>query len=268
MPDVCPPAVSKSFSALIPALFILLFFWVIKIGIETTSYGDVHKLIVQIISDPLTGFSSTLLGGIVYVLINSIFWTFGIHGGSIAGVVFGAMFTVIRDVNRLAFQNGEAIPHIISEQFFTIYVFLGGSGATIALVIGYILFSKAKQFKEIGKLSIGASLFNINEPVIFGSPIVLNPILMIPFIFSPIILTLISYFAISSGLVAPAVLPVPWTMPIILSGFISSGGHISSSLLQVFNLGLGILIYLPFIKVLDKNSEVDKIEYEEEVISI
>lgn len=150
MPDVCPPAVSKSFSALIPALFILLFFWVIKIG----------------------------------------------------------------------------------------------------------------------KLSIGASLFNINEPVIFGSPIVLNPILMIPFIFSPIILTLISYFAISSGLVAPAVLPVPWTMPIILSGFISSGGHISSSLLQVFNLGLGILIYLPFIKVLDKNSEADKIEYEEEVISI
>ncbi|MGL5625871.1 PTS transporter subunit EIIC, partial [Cetobacterium sp.] len=233
-----------------------------------TPYGDIHKLIVQIISDPLTGFSSTLLGGIVYVLINSIFWTFGIHGGSIAGVVFGAMFTVIRDANRLAFQNGEAIPHIISEQFFTIYVFLGGSGATIALVIGYILFSKAKQFKEIGKLSIGASLFNINEPVIFGSPIVLNPILMIPFIFSPIILTLISYFAISSGLVAPAVLPVPWTMPIILSGFISSGGHISSSLLQVFNLGLGILIYLPFIKVLDKNSEVDKVEYEEEVISI
>lgn len=268
MPDVCPPAVSKSFSALIPALFILLLFWLAKIGIEATSYGDIHKLIVQIISDPLTGFSSTLLGGIVYVLINSIFWTFGIHGGSIAGVVFGAMFTVIRDANRLAFQNGEAIPHIISEQFFTIYVFLGGSGATIALVIGYILFSKAKQFKEIGKLSIGASLFNINEPVIFGSPVVLNPILMIPFILSPIILTLISYFAVSSGLVAPAILPVPWTMPIVLSGFISSGGRISSSILQLFNLGLGILIYLPFIKVLDKNSVMDKVEYEEEIISI
>lgn len=264
MPDVCPPAVSKSFSALIPALFILLFFWVIKIGIETTSYGDVHKLIVQIISDPLTGFSSTLLGGIVYVLINSIFWTFGIHGGSIVGVIFGAMFTVIRDVNRLAFQNGEPIPHIISEQFFNIYVFLGGSGATISLVIGYILFSKTKQFKEIGKLSAGASLFNINEPVIFGSPVVLNPILMVPFILAPVILTLVSYLAISSGLIAPAVLPVPWTMPIVLSGFISSGGHISSSILQIFNLLLGILIYLPFIKLLDKNSEIEH----DEIISI
>lgn len=264
MPDVCPPAVSKSFSALIPALFILLFFWVIKIGIETTSYGDVHKLIVQIISDPLTGFSSTLLGGIVYVLINSIFWTFGIHGGSIVGVIFGAMFTVIRDVNRLAFQNGEPIPHIIIEQFFNIYVFLGGSGATISLVIGYILFSKTKQFKEIGKLSAGASLFNINEPVIFGSPVVLNPILMVPFILAPVILTLVSYLAISSGLIAPAVLPVPWTMPIVLSGFISSGGHISSSILQIFNLLLGILIYLPFIKLLDKNSEIEH----DEIISI
>lgn len=264
MPDVCPPAVSKSFSALIPALFILLFFWVIKIGIETTSYGDVHKLIVQIISDPLTGFSSTLLGGIVYVLINSIFWTFGIHGGSIVGVIFGAMFTVIRDANRLAFQNGEPIPHIISEQFFNIYVFLGGSGATISLVIGYILFSKTKQFKEIGKLSAGASLFNINEPVIFGSPVVLNPILMVPFILAPVILTLVSYLAISSGLIAPAVLPVPWTMPIVLSGFISSGGHISSSILQIFNLLLGILIYLPFIKLLDKNSEIEH----DEIISI
>ncbi|MGL5356534.1 MAG: PTS cellobiose transporter subunit IIC [Cetobacterium sp.] len=265
MPDVCPPAVSKSFSALIPAFFILILFWLTKIGVESTSYGDIHKLIVQVISDPLTGFSSTILGGIVYVLINSIFWTFGIHGASISGIIFGAMFTVIRDANRVAFQNGEAIPHIISDQFFTVYVFLGGGGATIALVICYIIFSKAKQFKEIGKLSFGASIFNINEPVIFGSPVVLNPILMLPFILCPLVLTLISYVCISSGLVAPAVLPVPWTMPIILSGFISSGGHISSCLLQIFNLGVGILIYLPFVKILDKKSEPLETELEDAV---
>lgn len=263
MPDACPPAVAKSFSALIPAFFIIVLFWLIKIGLEATSYQDMHQLVVRLISDPLTGFSATLFGGLIFAFINSLFWTFGIHGGSISGIVFGPTFTVIRDINRLAFQNGESIPYTISNQLFDTYVFLGGSGATICLVVCYLFYSKAKQYKEIGKLSAGAAVFNINEPVIFGSPVVLNPILMVPFILTPLVLTVVSYFAVESGLIAPAVIPVPWTMPIIVSGFLATGGHISGAILQIINLIIGIIIYLPFIKLLDKKSEADELNFEE-----
>lgn len=265
MPDACPPAVAKSFSALIPAFVILILFWVIKMGLEITPYQDIHKFIVKIISDPLTGFSATLFGGVIYVLLNSVFWTFGIHGGTISGIVFGPMFTVVRDVNRLAFQNGEPIPHIISTQFFNAYVFLGGSGATLCLVICYLFYSKSKQYKEIGKLSGGAALFNINEPVIFGSPVVLNPILMIPFVVIPLVLTFISYFVVKIGLVAPAVLPVPWTMPVILSGFLATGGHISGAILQAVNMVLAIVMYAPFVKMLDKKAQLEESEAGEDL---
>lgn len=260
MPASCPPAVAKSFSALIPAFVIIILFWFIKVGVEATHYQDVHQLIVKLISDPLTGFSATLAGGIIYVLINSVFWCFGIHGGSIAGIVFGPMFTVIRDVNRLAFQNGEPIPHIISLQFLDTYVFIGGSGATLCLVLCYLFYSKAKQYKEIGKLSIGAAIFNINEPVIFGSPVVLNPLLIVPFIITPLVLTIMDYFLIKIGLIAPAVIPVPWTMPIVISGFLTSGGHISGAILQILNLIVGIIIYVPFIKLLDKKAQMEESE--------
>lgn len=269
MPESCPPAVAKSFSALIPAFVIIAMFWIIKIGVEATNYQDVHQLVVKLISDPLTGFSATLAGGIIYVLINSLFWSFGIHGGSIAGIVFGPMLTVIRDVNRLAFQNGEPIPYTISLSFLDTYVFIGGSGATLCLVLCYLFYSKAKQYKEIGKLSIGAALFNINEPVIFGSPIVLNPILIVPFILTPVILTVVDYILIEIGLVAPAVIPVPWTMPVVISGFLTSGGHISGALVQILNIFIGLVIYLPFVKLLDKKAEIVEIDnfdnYESEV---
>ena len=265
MPDMVPPAVAKSFSALIPSIAILILFLIIKIGLESTPYEDIHKLITKIISDPLTGFSATLFGGIVFVLINSVFWTFGIHGGSMAGIAFNPMWAVIRDANIAAFQRGEAIPHIISQEFFFAYVFLGGSGATLCLVLGYLFFSKAKQYKEIGKLSIGSSFFNINEPIIFGSPVVLNPLLMLPFILAPLTLTLISYAAIKMGLVAPAFLTVPWTMPIIISGFLSTGGHISGVILQIVNLIVGFFIYFPFLKMLDKKTLLDEKRQSEEI---
>lgn len=258
MPEACPPAVSKSFSALVPAGAIITSFWLVKVLLEGTSYGNIHYLVVRLISDPLTGFSATLFGGIVFVLINSVFWTFGIHGGSITGSIFSPIFTVIRDTNRLAFQNGESIPHIISGEFFDVFVFLGGSGATICLIIGYLIFTKSKQYREMGKLSLGPGIFNINEPVIFGSPVVLNPLLMIPFVLTPLILTIVSYLAVSSGLVSPTVLPVPWTMPILISGFLATGGHISGSLLQLFNLFLGIAIYMPFLKLLDKRVHLEE----------
>lgn len=258
MPESCPPAVAKSFSALIPAFATIVIFWIIKLILEITTYQDMHQLIVKLVSDPLTGFSATLFGGIIYVLINSIFWSFGIHGGSIANIVFGPMLTVIRDVNRVAFQNGDPIPHIISPVFFDTYVFIGGSGVSLCLVLCYLLYSKAKQYREIGKLSIGPALFNINEPVIFGSPVVLNPILIVPFIITPFVLTILDYFLIKFGLIAPAVIPVPWTMPFLISGFLASGGHISGAIIQALNVAIGLVIYFPFIKLLDRKSFIEE----------
>lgn len=255
MPPGVPGAVSKSFSALIPITLTLSVFLLIRIIFSYTPFETVQNFIYTIIQEPLTALGSGLPATIVAVLLIQVFWFFGLHGQIIVNSVFDPIWYALNDQNLDAFQAGTELPNIVTKQFIdTFLVGMGGSGMTLAVVILIFLIGRSRQLKELGKLGGPAGVFNVNEPIIFGLPIIMNPIIIIPWLVAPIVVTLITYFSMASGLVPPpAGIIVPWTTPPILSGFLATGNAWQGAVLQMFNLIVVVIIWWPFLKLLDKN---------------
>lgn len=151
--------------------------------------------------------------------------------------------------NTLAFESGQEAPNILTVSFQTAFAQMGGTGATMSLIIAILIFSKVKQYNQVAKLGLASGIFEINEPVIYGLPIVFNLPMMIPFVLIPILQTLIAYFATAIGLVSKTVILVPWITPPIISGYLATAGDWRASVLQIFLLILGVIIYLPFLKI-------------------
>lgn len=253
MPDSVPSNVSASFSALIPVLFVLVTFTLIRILFSFTPYNTAQDFIYGLLQAPLTALGGTLPAYLFGQLFETGLWAFGIHGAVLHGSIMDPVWLALSAENLVAYQAGEAAPNIISYQFHNNFVKLGGAGTTLGLVILSSFVAKSEQFKSIGRLALGPSFFNINEPVIFGIPIVLNPMMIIPFILTPLVLTLVTYFAMTTGLVSPGNgIIVPWTTPPFFSGFLISG--IGGVLLQVVNTLIATAIYFPFLRIEDKNA--------------
>jgi PTS system cellobiose-specific IIC component len=253
MPASVPPSVSKSFAALIPATIVVFISWIIRLAFEYTSFESIHFVVEKILVGPLTSLGGTYWGMIVVIVLVKLLWIAGIHGSAIVLGITSPVFTTLMDQNRMAFQAGQELPHIVTMQLFDLYMNMGGSGCTFALAILLLIKSRSQQLKEIGKLSIGAAFFNINEPIIFGMPIVMNPIMMIPFILAPVTVMTISYLGMKFGLVAKlAGIAIPWTSPVIIGGYLASGGKISAAIMQLVGIIVAGLIYYPFFKIWDK----------------
>ncbi len=263
MPEGVPPSVSRSFSALIPAFIILVVFSLIRLGFAYTSYETVHGFIFTVLQQPLTVVSKGLGASLVANLFISLFWVFGIHGAQIVGAVMSPIWVSLSAQNLAAYDAGAALPNIVTQQFQEIYLQLGGSGCTLALCIAMLLFARSQQVKQLGRLAILPGLFNINEPITFGLPIVLNPIMMIPFILTPMVLSVVCYLAISWGFVPrPSGVIIPWTTPPIIGGFLIAG--IRGALLQVVSIVISFFIYFPFFKVVDNQYYKQEQEFENE----
>lgn len=264
MPDSVPQNVANSFSNLIPILIIIVVFNFVRIGFEATAYGNVQNFIFENLQTPLTALGNTLPATILVLLVEGALWSFGIHGANVVGSVMQPIWLSLTAENLSAFQAGNEVPNIINYQFYSSFIKVGGSGATLGLCLLLLFFSKSKQFKAIGKLSIVPEIFTINETIIFGIPIVLNPIMIIPFILTPIILAIVAYFSMSTGLVPAANgVNIPWTTPPIIAGFLVSGWR--GALLNVVQIGIGLLVYLPFFRAADnmayqKEMENEKLE--------
>lgn len=255
MPAGVPGAVSRSFSALIPITLTLSVFLVIRIIFSYTPFDTVQNFIYTVIQQPLTVLGSGLPATLIAVLLIQIFWFFGLHGQIIINSVFDPIWYALNDENLQAFQAGTELPNIVTKQFIdTFLVGMGGSGMTLAVVILIFMIGKSRQLKELGKLGGPAGIFNVNEPIIFGLPIIMNPIIIIPWLIAPVVVTIITYYAMSIGLVPPpAGIIVPWTTPPILSGFLATGNAWQGAVLQMFNIIVVGIIWWPFLKVLDKN---------------
>jgi len=182
MPDGVPPAVTKSFAALIPSALVMLLFFIINILFGLTAYGTVHDFIFNVLQMPLKGAGNTLTAQLIYSLACTIFWFFGINGPAVANSVFSPILRILTMENLDAFQAGQALPNIFTDPFSNFFTNFGGGGSTLSLVIIMVLFCKSKRIKELGKLSLVPGIFGINEPIIFGLPVVLNPIIIIPFL--------------------------------------------------------------------------------------
>ncbi|MGL4451033.1 MAG: PTS sugar transporter subunit IIC [Sarcina sp.] len=251
MPDGVPPAVANSFAALIPSAIVMLTFFFIRIGFEFTSYETAHNFIFEVLQTPLQGAGNTLGAQLLYTVACSTFWFFGINGPAVANTVFEPISKVLTMENLEAFQAGTELPNIFTSSFGNFFTNYGGGGSTLSLVIVMVLFCKSQRIKQLGKLSLVPGFFGINEPIIFGLPIVLNPIIIIPFIGVPAINITLSTFATMAGILPKTNgVALPWTTPIGFSGYLSTGSLVASAW-QIGLLVLGCLIYYPFIRILD-----------------
>ncbi|APX72978.1 PTS sugar transporter subunit IIC [Companilactobacillus allii] len=252
MPDGVPPAVAQSFEALIPSAFVIMVFFFIRILFGMTGFETLHNFIYQILQVPLKGAGNTLMAQIIYGFACTIFWFFGINGPAVANSVFAPITKVLTMENLDAFQNGHKLPNIFTDPFSNFFTNFGGGGSTLSLVIVMLLVCKSERIKQLGKLAIVPGFFGINEPIIFGLPIVLNPILLVPFNLVPLINLLLSTLVTKIGIIPYTNgVALPWTTPIGFSGYLSTGS-LWASVYQILLLILGCLIYYPFIKTLDK----------------
>ncbi|WP_077614081.1 PTS cellobiose transporter subunit IIC [Caenibacillus caldisaponilyticus] len=255
MPPTVPPAVAKSFAALIPAFAVLVVVWLIRLAVAYTPWKDIPTMISTLISMPLKHLGGGLGGILIAVFCIQLLWVVGLHGDAIVGSIMMPIWLALMDENRKVFMAHPHadLPNVVTSQFYEVWTTVGGSGFTIALVLYYLFLARSKQLKQLGSLAIGPAIFNINEPVIFGTPIVMNPMLIIPFIFAPLVIVLVTYLSMDMGLVAkPSGVAVPWTTPIFISGLLASGGKLSGAVIQLVDLLLALLIYYPFFRMLDK----------------
>lgn len=269
LPDTVPPAVAKSFSAIIPGAVIITF-WLIVYGVlDTLVLPNLHDIAQVVLGGPLGLLGNNVFGTVLVVGLNSLFWFVGIHGGNVVNSVMQPLWIANLDENRAAYQAGEALEHIFTVSFMDNMVYLGGGGATLGLVLvlGYLARKKktSQQTKVLAPITVVPGIFNINEPTMFGVPIVLNVMLFVPFVIAPMINVVVAYLAMSSGLVPLTRTAASWTMPPIISGFLVTGS-ISGSILQIVLIVLDVLLYLPFILAVEKRfkaQELGKLPLEE-----
>ncbi|MEC2675684.1 PTS sugar transporter subunit IIC [Bacillus cereus] len=255
MPEQVPPSVSRSFEALIPAAFVIIMMSLITVVFKV----DLHY-VVDKIAAPLVKAGDSYFGVIIPVFLITFFWSFGIHGVSVVGTVARPLWDVYLGKNGEAVASGAShFPFIAPEPFYQWFIWIGGSGATLGLVLAMIVFGRSKYSKALSRTCIVPGIFNINEPVIFGLPIVLNPILIIPFVITPLVTATIAYAATAMGFVTPTHIMPPWTLPAPIGAYLATGGDWRAIVLVFINIAISFLIYLPFFKMYDKNMlEIEK----------
>ncbi|MEG0306761.1 MAG: EAL domain-containing protein [Clostridium sp.] len=243
---------NSSISAIIPSLLVILCFSSLNVLISN-SFGvnSFQELFSRGINSLFGGMGRNLESAILFIFSMQFMWFFGIHGSNILDSVARGLFTSGLNTNMNLIAMMEAPTEIFTKTFFDTFVFMGGCGSIICLVIAILIKGKRRNTRQLATMSIIPVFFNISEFVVFGMPIVFNPILLIPFILTPIVLTIVSYVSLALGLVPLTISQVEWTTPIFFSGYAATKS-LNGSVLQLINLCIGTLIYMPFVKVCDE----------------
>lgn len=259
MPEGTPDYVSKSFSALIPSFIIVAIAIFIRFLFKLTPYGNVFDCIYKLLQTPLTNLlGGSLLPMCILQLLTQVLWIFGIHPGFISSLTAPIMFS-LDFKNQAAFAAGKTVPSIIGMAFSystTIAVLYAAFGLSV------LIFARSDRMKTVGKISIIPAIFGISEPLIFGLPVLLNPIIALPWIICPIINFTLGYFLTSIGLVARYAGVTVFNFPMIATGLVN--GSISIAIMEIGLCILDILIFMPFIRALDKKYQREQEESEQE----
>lgn len=252
MGDEVPPMVTQSFQSMFSIILVVLAFALLAAGVKAGTGKEVHEIIQALIQAPLVHLTTNLSGFLVLTTLTNFLFSLGIHPSGIINPILEPPLLVAMQENMAAFARGDMPPHIIVLPFRDLYGHMGGTGTTLALLLAIFLRSKVSSHQKLGRTVLAPGLFNINEPVIFGFPVLYNPLIMIPFIIYPQINFVIAYFATQLGMVSRIVAFVPWSVPPLLSGWLGSGGDVRNVILQVALLALGVMIYLPFLMAYEK----------------
>nr|WP_184405794.1 PTS transporter subunit EIIC [Geomicrobium halophilum] len=250
MPPSVPPYVMRTFRVLIPFMIIIPLVW----ALQWTIYANFDMTLPQAIMalfQPLVAASNTYWAALGMILVMMVLWGMGIHGMNVVSSVVYPFWMSQLAANADAVAAGEEATGIVTEPFFHMFTHIGGSGVTLGLAI-FMLFSASMQIKQVGRTAIIPSIFNINEPLIFGLPIVLNPVLFIPFVLAPVVVVTINYIMFATGVLPPVVIQPPFTVPLGFGGFLATGGSFMAVLIQIINVLVASVIYYPFFKRYEK----------------
>jgi cellobiose PTS system EIIC component len=250
LPESVPDKIRQSFNLLIPAITVILTIYPLNLFLKS-SVGMLLPEAIMALFQPLVSASDTLPAILLATLIAHVLWFAGIHGASIVGGIMAPFYLYNLGINQEALAAGEALPHIFIEAFWSFFIVLGGSGATFAVVLLYLR-SKSGHLKTIGRLGVVPAVFNINEPVIFGTPFVMNPVMFVPFVLAPMVNATIAYTAASMDLIGRVISLVPWTAPAPIGAAWGAGWQMNNAILVFVLIAIDMLIYFPFFKVYEK----------------
>lgn len=250
LPEQVPPQIAQSFDTLTPVIAVMLTLYPLSLWVEA-QWGLMLPELVMAAFAPLVSATDSYFSLVIAVLLLHLLWFAGIHGSSIVAGIMTPFWLSNLTANQVALTQGLELPFTYTESFHSFFVVLGGSGATLLLPF-LLMRSRSIHLKSIGQVSAVPGLFNINEPVIFGMPIVMNPTLFIPFVFGPVITSSIAYFAIEFGLVSAAVTIVPWTTPGPIGAAWAANWALEAGLLASVLAVVALAIYYPFVKAYEK----------------
>lgn len=256
MPDSVPTGIARSFNILIPIFIIITAFSVGGCLFNTFTGNYLNVWIYNIIQLPLQALANTTGGILVLALANQLFWFLGIHGGMVIEGVRGPLSAAGLAENISAVQAGGVATNILTRGFWTSFVVVGGGGITLSLLIAIFIFSKREDHKSIAKFSLIPGICGINEPVVFGLPLVLNPIFAIPFILNSVIAAFIAVVATNIGFLTCGVLDCPPGLPVFVTGFISYGIH--GIIVQAIILIVTFIIWAPFVLMSNKQAKLEQ----------
>lgn len=256
MPDSVPTGIARSFNILITIFIIITAFSVGGCLFNTFTGNYLNVWIYNIIQLPLQALANTTGGILVLALVNQLFWFLGIHGGMVIEGVRGPLSAAGLAENISAVQAGGVATNILTRGFWTSFVVVGGGGITLSLLIAIFIFSKREDHKSIAKFSLIPGICGINEPVVFGLPLVLNPIFAIPFILNSVIAAFIAVVATNIGFLTCGVLDCPPGLPVFVTGFISYGIH--GIIVQAIILIVTFIIWVPFVLMSNKQAKLEQ----------
>ena len=261
MPDTVPPNVSNSFNVLFPVMLTIIVCSAVNFGINQLTGMTLYDIIYTMLQKPLEAVMQGLPGLLILMLVAQLFWVIGIHGNQIIKPVREPLLNAAIIANTDMVNSGitdRSQLNIINMSYWDVYMSMGGSGVTIGLIVAIFLFCKREDYKSVAKLSLAPGIFNINETMTFGLPIMLNPILAIPFIITPLVTGSIAYFLTVIGFADVLVYAIPWTTPPILSAWLASGGSITCIITQLICIAVSILIYTPFVIAANKQAKAQE----------
>lgn len=253
MPEGTPTYVSDSFLALVPAFFVALVAMILKFAFALTSYGDAFNCLYSLLQIPLTALiGGSLFANVIITALSQLNWAVGVHPGYLTGLVAPLLFS-LDGMNQGFFAQGKALPNIIGMAFnyiTTTAVFYP------AIAIAVLIFAKSERLKIVGKVAVAPAFFGISEPLIFGLPIAFNPFVLIPWVLGPMVNYVVAYMLTSAGIVARCAGVTVFNVPMIFTGIMN--GNISIALMEIGLFIIDILLFMPFIKVLEKNYIVEE----------
>lgn len=246
LPSSVPSVVYESFLSLTPMFFLVLLFWLIRFGLGL----DINEGL-KVAFAPLVSALNTLPGILTYAFLVTLLWSMGINGDNTLDAIVAPIFLQFLAENVEATTKGLPLPYITANGFFTTFVNVGGTGATVALAL-VLLNSKEPGFRRVSRISLPTQIFQINEPIFFGLPIVMNPVFMVPYILNALILTASSYLLMEWNVIHRPFVNVPWTTPPIIGHYFISGGDWKAAVWGVISILIAMAVYYPFAKFAER----------------